>query len=45
LASERTALINQLRAILFERGMIVAQGKRKLEQYLVTLMDEQMVAI
>jgi transposase len=40
LVGERTALINQLRAILFERGMIVAQGKRKLEQYLVTLMDE-----
>ena len=37
---ERTALINQLRAILLERGLAVPQGKRKLEQYLVTLMDE-----
>src|ERR1700738_3162109 len=39
LVAERTALINQLRAILLERGIIVAQGKRKLEQYLVALMD------
>ena len=34
LGGERTALINQLRAIL-ERGIVVPQGKRKLEQYLV----------
>ena len=34
LVAERTALINQLRAILLERGIIVPQGKRKLEQYL-----------
>ena len=40
LVGERTALINQLRAILLERGLAVPQGKRKLEQYLVTLMDE-----
>ena len=40
LVGERTALINQLRAILLERGIIVPQGKRKLEQYLVTLMEE-----
>lgn len=40
LVGERTALINQLRAILLERGLVVAQGKRKLEQYLVTMMDE-----
>src|ERR1700745_4226405 len=31
LVSERTALINQLRSILLERGIIVPQGKRKLE--------------
>lgn len=41
LVAERTALINQLRAILLERGIVIPQGKRKLEQYLVTLMDEQ----
>src|SRR5271154_5351860 len=38
---ERTALINQLRAILLERGMVAPQGKRKLEQFLAVLMDEQ----
>ncbi len=38
---ERTALINQLRAILLERGMVAPQGKRKLQQFLAVLMDEQ----
>ena len=41
LVGERTALINQLRAILLERGIVAPQGKRKLEQFLVKLMDEQ----
>ncbi len=41
LVGERTALINQLRAILLERGIVVPQGKRKLERFLVTLMGEQ----
>ena len=41
LVGERTALINQLRAILLERGMVAPQGKRKLEQFLAMLMDEQ----
>jgi len=41
LVGERTALINQLRAILLERGMVAPQGKRKLEQFLIVLMDEQ----
>ena len=41
LVGERTALINQLRAILLERGMVAPQGKRKLEQFLGVLMDEQ----
>jgi transposase len=40
LVGERTALINQLRAILLERGMVAPQGKRKLEQFLAVLMDE-----
>ena len=35
LVGERTALINQLRAILLERGMVAPQGKRKLEQFLI----------
>ena len=34
---ERTALINQLRAILLERGITVAQGRRKLERHLAGL--------
>ena len=37
LVGERTALINQLRAILLERGTTVAQGRRKLEQHLAGL--------
>ena len=41
LVGERTALINQLRAILLERGIVAPQGKRKLEQFLTVLMDEQ----
>jgi transposase len=41
LVAERTALINQLRAILLERGIIVPQGKRKLEQYVTALMEGQ----
>jgi transposase len=41
LVAERTALINQLRAILLERGIIVVQGRRKLEQELVALIDEK----
>jgi transposase len=34
LIAERTALINHLRAVLLERGIIVAQGRRKLEKEL-----------
>ncbi len=41
LVAERTALTNQLRGILLERGIIVAQGRSKLAQELVTLMDEK----
>jgi transposase len=41
LVGERTALINQLRAILLERGLVAPQGKGKLKQFLVVLMDEQ----
>jgi len=41
LVGERTARINQLRAILAERGLVVPQGKPKLERFLAVLMDEQ----
>jgi len=41
LVAERTSLINQLRAILLERGIVVPQGKHRLERYLISLMDEQ----
>jgi transposase len=39
LVGERTALINQLRAILLERGITVPQGRTKLEQYLAEMFD------
>jgi transposase len=39
LVSERTALINQLRAILLERGSTAPQGRRKLEQHLAAMLD------
>jgi transposase len=41
LVSERTALINQLRALLLERGLAAPQGKRKLEQFLFELTEQQ----
>ena len=40
LVVERTALINQLRALLLERGVTVPQGRRKLEAFLGMLMGE-----
>ena len=40
LVGERTALINQLRAVLLERGIVVPQGRRKLEQHLAAMLDE-----
>ncbi|MBV9748018.1 MAG: IS110 family transposase [Acetobacteraceae bacterium] len=39
LVAERTALINQLRAVLLERGITVPQGRRKLEQHLAAMPD------
>jgi transposase len=41
LVGERTALMNQLRAILMERGIVVPQGRRKLERQPFTLIDEK----
>lgn len=40
LVAERTALINHLRALLLERGIVVAQGRRKLEDALTVFADE-----
>jgi transposase len=39
LIAGRTALINHLRALLLERGIVVAQGRRKLEDHLAALAD------
>jgi transposase len=39
LVGQRTALINQLRAVLLERGIVVAKGRRPLEVRLVELLD------
>lgn len=41
LVAERTTLINQLRAILLERGLIFAAGRCKLEAALNTLLAEK----
>src|ERR1700676_4035527 len=40
LVAERTALINQLRAILLERGITVPQGRTKLGRYLAVLFED-----
>jgi len=45
LVGERTALINQMRAILLERGIIVPQGRRKLEVFLETLLAAEQVPL
>lgn len=41
LVAERTTLINQMRAVLLERGLIVAAGRRKFESAVDTLLDGQ----
>ena len=45
LVGERTALINQLRAILLERGIVVPQGRRKLERYVDAQLAEQEIRL
>ena len=40
LVGHRTALINQLRAVLLERGIAVAKGRRALEQRLAEMLDD-----
>ena len=41
----RTALINQLRGVLLERGLTFPQGRRKLELRLETMMAEEAVSL
>ena len=41
LVGERTALINQLRAALLERGITVPQGRRRLERFLELIPDRE----
>jgi transposase len=41
LVGQRTALINQLRAVLLERGIVAPQGRRKLEQHLAAMTQEE----
>lgn len=45
LVGERTALINQLRAILLERGVIVPQGRHKLEVAVETMLATESTPI
>lgn len=40
LVGQRTVLINQLRAVLLERGIVVAKGRRQLEARLAELLDD-----
>ena len=45
LVGERTALINQMRAILLERGVIAPQGRRKLEVTVETMLAAEPTSI
>jgi transposase len=41
LIKERTALVNQVRGLLAERGIVIAQGITKLRQHLPTLVEDE----
>ena len=41
LVAERTAIINQLRALLLERGITVPQGRRKVERLLPEILGDE----
>jgi transposase len=41
LVAERTAVINQLRALLLERGITVPQGRRKVERLLPEILGDE----
>jgi transposase len=43
LVGARTALMNQLRALLLERGISVPQGRRKLEQHLTGICSSPLI--
>jgi transposase len=45
LVGERTALMNQLRAVLLERGIVIPKGRRKLEQHVATILDGEDVRL
>jgi len=45
LVGVRTALINQLRAFLLERGIIVPQGRRKMEAHLDAVMAAEQISL
>ena len=44
LVFERTVLINQLRALLMKRGIIVPQGRRKLAHMLASIIADELSA-
>ncbi|TWB67813.1 transposase [Nitrospirillum amazonense] len=45
LVNDRTALINHLRALLLERGITVAQGRRKLEKELPGILADEALGL
>jgi transposase len=45
LVAERTALINQVRSVLLERGIAVAQGRRKLETQLPGILADEALGL
>ena len=45
LVGERTALINHLRALLLERGIVAPKGRKKLEDRLTTFADDEAAMI
>jgi len=45
LVGQRTALINQLRSLLLERGITVAQGRRKLQDALAELLTGEAAVV
>lgn len=45
LVGQRTALMNQLRAVLLERGIVVPQGRRRLEQQLAAIVQDETTSL
>lgn len=45
LVGERTALMNQVRAVLLERGITIPKGRRKLEQQLAPILESEDVRL